>query len=137
MGISGLGAPCSPHSNPTLSNDYWDVRHPTVLEHSLQLRSRLLLGQHCTEPVPTPYTHLVEGESLDHDSFLWILPDGQRALGFQQVMDLLVVHLEQGTHGCYTPALRSSVHEGHTIRPDESLPTQYPAGHCPGMTQSS
>lgn len=41
------------------------------------------------------YTNLVEGETLNHGSFLRILPDGQRALGLQQVMDLLVVHLEQ------------------------------------------
>lgn len=45
------------------------------------------------------YTHLVEGETLNHGPFLRILPGGQRALGPQQVMDLLVVHLQQEKWG--------------------------------------
>lgn len=46
--------------------------------------------------MPIFYTHLMEGEALDHDSFLWVLPDRQGALGLQQVVNLLVVHLEGG-----------------------------------------
>lgn len=46
--------------------------------------------------MPIFYTHLMEGEALDHDPFLWVLPDRQGALGLQQVVNLLVVDLEGG-----------------------------------------
>lgn len=45
--------------------------------------------------VPSLCPDLVEGEALCHDSFPGLLPDVQRALGLQQVIDTLLVHLEQ------------------------------------------
>lgn len=68
---------------------------PVSSGHAFAFRTGV--GAALPRPCAHFYTHLVEGETLNHNSFLRILPDGQRALGLQQVVNLFVVHLEQET----------------------------------------
>lgn len=86
----------------------------------------------------------MEGEALDHDSFLWVLPDRQGALGLQQVVNLLVVHLEGGARSeaeLCSPSSEQREAPSIGITPDpirRPPPSpQHPAGHFPGVTRSS
>lgn len=74
------------------------------------------------------YTHLVEGETLNHDSFLGILPDGQRALGLQQVVNLFIVHLKQGTC-CKAEVQFPSSEQGEELCTPGSHTTWCPSQH--------
>jgi len=94
--------------------------HPPVPRTRVRLQNwrRRSIAQTLAHFYTHFYTRLVEGETRDHDSFLVILPDGQSALGLQQVVDLFIVHLRQGTSRkaevCFPSRERSFVPQGHT-----------------------
>lgn len=89
---------------------------------------RTAVGAALPRPCAHFYTHLVERETLNHDSFLRILPDGHRALGLQQVVNLFVVHLVQGTQ-CKAEVWFPGSEQGEELCTPGSHTTRCPPQH--------